>query len=97
MNPDLPSVVLLQMPWRWHDGGHVSMHWGLWLLWLALLLLIAWLLVRSAARGTSRGSRSPQGSPGESAEEALRRRFAEGEMEEEEFQRRMKTLKGSRE
>lgn len=52
-------------------------------------------LARSHIAKIIRGT--PRDSPGESAEEALRRKFAEGEIEEEEFHRRMKTLKGSRE
>lgn len=83
-------MSLLQAPWMWHDGGHMSMHWGWWIFLLALLVLLGWV----AVVGASGSGRAP--SQRESAEEALRRRFAEGEIGEEEFQRRLDALRKSR-
>jgi putative membrane protein len=62
----------------WYGGG---MGTGMWLFmglfWLALVVLIVWLLVQVL----SPGSRRPQGGH-DSAEEILDRRFARGEIDE---------------
>jgi putative membrane protein len=71
--------------WHWGDPAG----WWAMVLWMALLLaavvVIIWLLVRA---GRERG---PQ-PPGESAEEILRRRFAAGEIDAEEYERRIAVL-----
>lgn len=86
--PTLP-VLVLQF-WQWHEGGHMSMYWGWWLVWAALIVVLAWLaFARNAPRG---GGSSPEDV---SPEETLRRRFARGEIGEEEYDRRMKKLKES--
>lgn len=47
--------------------------------------LIVWLIVRLAISGTNR--------PAESAEELLRSRFASGEIDTDEYQRRLEVLR----
>ena len=83
-------AMTAQMP-RWQDGGHVmGWHWGWWAFWIVLILLLAW----GVARGLGRGGASGGGSGGDvSAEETLRRRFAAGEIDEEEYTRRLEALR----
>jgi len=75
----------------WHDGGmFIGMHWVWWLFWVFALLIIVWALVRLGA-DQSAGHRDALRQ--EAAEETLRRRFAAGEIDEEEYTRRMKVLR----
>jgi putative membrane protein len=74
---------------QWHDG-----HWGRWfilipLFWIAVLFAVFWLFRRSG--GTGRG-----GEAALSATEVLERRFAEGQIDEEEYRRRRATLDADR-
>lgn len=75
------------MGWHWADGGWWAMGLGM-LAWVVLLAitvaLIVWLVNRNALR------RQP-GS--DSAEEVLRRRYASGEIEAEEYERRLSVLR----
>jgi putative membrane protein len=77
------------MGWHWGDGGAWwAMGFGMlfWLLLLALTVaLIVWLVNRSTARGPEQR--------GDSAEEVLRRRFASGEIDAEEYGRRLAVLR----
>ena len=75
------------MGWHWADGGW----WGMGLAMLAwvLLLVIAvtltvWLVNRNAPRHQPGG---------DSAEEVLRRRYAAGEIDAEEYDRRLSVLR----
>jgi putative membrane protein len=76
------------MMWGWDGGG------GWWamgigmVVWLVVVVLAVWLVVRLA------GQRSGGGSA-ESAEELLRRRFASGEIDAEEYDRRLAVLRRS--
>ncbi len=75
----------------WHDGGmFVGMHWLWWLFWVFTLLVIGWSFVRL---GTERSDERKELHLEEAAEEALRRRFADGEIDEEEYRRRMSVLR----
>jgi putative membrane protein len=71
--------------WHWGDPGA---GWAM-ILWMALLaaatVAVVWLLLRA---GRERGPRQ-QGDP---AEEILRRRFAAGEIDAEEYEQRMHVL-----
>jgi putative membrane protein len=74
--------------WHWMEGGWWAMGLGMltWLLLLAVTVaVIVWLVNRTAPRGTERG--------GDSAEEALRRRFASGEIDAEEYEARLAVLR----
>lgn len=70
----------------WHMGG-------VWLGWLLVLLLVVaviWLLVRIAGGGGRRGGRPVDaGSP----EEILERRYAQGEIDHVEYERRLADLR----
>jgi putative membrane protein len=74
------------MGWHWADGGWWVMGLGMlaWVLLLAITVaLIVWLVNRNAPR------RQPGG---DSAEEVLRRRYASGEIDAEEYERRLSVL-----
>lgn len=73
------------MPWGWHAGERWMMGIGL-LFWLVLLGLAVWLV----GRATGRERAEPRG---EAAEEILRRRFASGEIDAEEYERRLEVLR----
>lgn len=69
----------------WHDMGHMGGMWFWWILALVLIVLAAWIISRVTSR---------QGeSAGESAEERLKRRYAEGEIDENEYETRLKDLR----
>jgi len=85
-----PSAYAAQMQ-TWHDGGmFIGMHWLWWLFWILTLVFIAWAVVRLGA-DRSEGHRDALRQ--EAAEETLRRRFAAGEIDEDEYARRMKVLR----
>ncbi len=86
--------LMVQMPgMSWHNGGlFMGMHWlwwGFWVVLFAVLGLAFWRLASDRAQ-TGRSVTEE-----EQAEEALRRRFANGEIGEEEFARRLKVLRES--
>lgn len=70
------------MHWQtwWHAGG-------MWLFWLAVLLVIG-AVIYLAARTT----RKPE-PPGESPEAILKKRYARGEIDREEYERALKDLR----
>lgn len=81
--------ILAQARWGMHDGSHwMGMHWGWWLFWLVLLAVLLWVLLRSGSR-TGGGPTSS----GSDAEEELRRRYARGDISEEEYQDRLRVLR----
>jgi len=73
------------MPWYgWHGWWMGSM----WLFWVVIIVALIWIVVRSAS--SARNLRETQRTP----EEILRERFARGEIDTEEFQRRLEVLRG---
>ena len=81
----------LQMPRSWHDGGmFVGMHWAWWSVWIITLLVLAWAFWRLFA---DRSEVHRQVQREEAAEEELRRRFARGEIDEDEFAERLRVLR----
>lgn len=94
MTRSMLATVGLQMPRSWHDGGlFIGMHWLWWLFWIVTIVLLLWAVWRSVSEDRSTHRRSLAR---ESAEEALRERFAEGEIAEEDFRHRMEVLRESR-
>jgi putative membrane protein len=70
-----------------HDGWGFGMGWG-WILGLVVIGAVVWAAMRAGARG---GAQPP---PRErTPEEVLRERFARGEIDEEEYRARRKTLR----
>ncbi|WP_372637028.1 SHOCT domain-containing protein [Fodinibius sp.] len=66
----------------WGGGFGVGLMIFFWLLVLAVIVTLIWYLIR-------KGSESPSGSSGESSLEILKKRYARGEIDEEQY-RRMK-------
>lgn len=94
MTTTMIASVGLQMPRSWHDGGlFIGMHWLWWLFWVVTIALLLWAVWRSVSEDRSVHRRSRDR---ESAEEALRERFAEGEIDEEELRHRLEVLRRSR-
>ncbi|MFF4604801.1 SHOCT domain-containing protein [Streptomyces sp. NPDC001339] len=95
------------MLWDGHWGGYDHGGWGWFamsismLLFLALIVLVVLLFFRAFSRGGSAAfweRPAPPGAPGPgraNAEQILAERFARGEIDEEEYHRRLATLRGS--
>lgn len=81
----------LQMPRSWHDGGmFIGMHWAWWSVWILTLIILAWALWRVV---TERSETHRRVEREEAAEKELRRRFARGEIDEDEFAARLRALR----
>ena len=70
--------------WYWSDGGHMIWMTISWLIGIGLFSMLIWLLFSAVNRG--------QGANG-SPEEILRRRYAAGEIDTEEYERRLEELR----
>lgn len=78
----------------WHDQGlFMGMHWVWWIFWIAAAAAIVWAFWRVRADRVE-AQRAAERSL--AAEEALRERFARGEIDEEELAERMEVLRASR-
>ncbi len=71
----------------------MGMHWAWWLFWIVVLLMVAWAFWRLFAE---RAEVHREAAGALRAEEALRERFARGEIDEDEFVRKLKVLQESR-
>lgn len=74
------------MHWGWETG---DWWWSMGIamvFWIVLVALAIWLIVRAVNGTRRRGS-------DEDAEELLRRRFAAGEIDAEEYERRLEVLR----
>jgi putative membrane protein len=78
------------MGWNGNDFGWMGMGVGM-LLWLVVMIVVIWLVVRGLSAVDSRNKASGSS---DSAEDVLRRRFAAGEIDTEEYQRRLAALRG---
>lgn len=76
-----------------HEGLFMHMHWIWWVVWIVLILLVVWGFVRLVGEERSRRDERLRR---EAAEDVLRRRFSEGEIDEDEFLHRMQLLRESR-
>lgn len=89
-------ITALQQPPFWHhDGFGMGAHWGWWLFGLVILALAIWVVVISRRHGGSGAGGHGEGRTGGDAKEVLQRRFAEGELSEEEFRERLRVLRES--
>lgn len=75
-----------------HQGLFMGLHWAWWLFWIAVFAVLLWAVVRVVVerRLTRRAATAK-----ESAEEALRTRFARGEIDVEELEERLRILRQS--
>lgn len=71
----------------WWPGSETHMAWmGLWwLVGLGLLVVFVWAIARAASSGTSAALESP--------ETVLKRRYANGEMSGDEYEKRLRDLR----
>lgn len=89
----LPSVFGLISGWQgggWGMMGGFSWMWLMPVFWILFLGLIIWAVV-AAVRGSSE-SRSSDSSKADSALEVLKKRYARGEINKEEFEEKKKDL-----
>ena len=68
--------------WNWHNWGMPMM----WFIWIPLIVLIIWLVVKQTKTDQSSGQKK------KSSMEILKRRYASGEITTEEYERRKKVL-----
>jgi len=82
------------MMWYWNNGGS---HWWAWLLsgvgMVVFWGLVIWLIV-SLVRWNSPGHRSGTDPTGDNPETILKRRFAAGDIDEDEYRHRVDVLQG---
>jgi uncharacterized membrane protein len=84
----------IQAATSWHHQGlYMGMHWLWWIFWIAVALIVLWVFLRL---GTDERSRRTEQGRREAAEDVLRRRFSEGEIDEDEFLHRMRLIRESR-
>jgi len=80
-----------QMTTSWHNEGmFMGMHWVWWSIWLLTIVFLLWGFLRVFSDRSETHRRAGRM---ETAEEALRKRFATGDIDEEEFARRMRILR----
>jgi putative membrane protein len=72
--------------WEWHGTGMMGGGF-MWMFWLFIILAIIFLIKASSDKSSSNEQR-------ETPLEILEKRYARGEIDEEEFQRRKKELSG---
>jgi putative membrane protein len=77
------------MGWNWDEGAWLGMGVGM-LLWVVLGVVVVWLIVRGLiALERTRSDRPTASGP----DDILRERFARGEIDAEEFERRLTLLR----
>lgn len=87
-------LIQARTPTSWHhEGLFMHMHWLWWVVWIVLILLVVWGFVRLVGEERSRRDERIRR---EAADDVLRRRFSEGEIDEDEFLHRMHLLRESR-
>ena len=70
----------------WSDyGAHMGWMWLWWIVGLAFLFVVVWAVARAAAPPSARGDESP--------ETILKRRYARGDVDREEYERRLTDLR----
>ena len=75
------------MHWNgWHMGG-------MWIFWLVLLVTVVWLVVYLARAATGRGPAAPMQGGRESPEEILKKRYARGEIDRAEYEKKLEDLR----
>lgn len=87
-------MAVIQQSEPWHRQGlYMGMHWAWWLFWIAAVAMVLWAFWRLAADRREAHDRVQQLV---AAEEALRERFARGEITEGELVDGMRASRASR-
>lgn len=74
----------------WGDSGaHMAWMWLGWIVGLGVLALFVWAIARAAASATPASSAGREESP----ETILKRRYARGELDHDEYERRLSGLR----
>ncbi|MFQ5535994.1 MAG: SHOCT domain-containing protein [Gemmatimonadota bacterium] len=92
---ELPAQMqqMQMMGPSWHRGGlFMGMHWAWWLFWLVTLVVLVWAFWRLFADQANQRRAAREL---EQAEQELRTRFARGEIDEEEFRKRLTVLRST--
>ena len=69
----------------WNGAEHMGLMWLWWIFGIALIVAIVWAIARATSRSDDNVSPS--------AEEILKRRYARGEIDENEYRRRLEDLR----
>lgn len=73
-----------------NDGGSMWFGGGfMWIFWIVLIVVIVWVIKVAADSGTKNNNRSDESPLG-----ILKKRYARGEIDEQEYERRRKELEG---
>ena len=75
-------------------NGYEHMGWGGHTAWMGIWWLLAAVLVAALAWALVKATRRPASAPSESPGEILKRRYANGEIDRETYQRTLTDLKG---
>ena len=88
------AALTAQIQSSWHEGGlFMGMHWVWWLFVAGTLLVLIWAFwIAFSERGATHRKEATR----EATEEALRQRFARGEISEEQFADTLRVLRESR-
>lgn len=70
---------------EWEGGWHMGWMWILWALAIVAVIAVVWKLARRGGGGGTGG--------GGSAEDVLKRRYAEGDISESEFEQKLADLR----
>lgn len=82
--------------WQWHTPADWAVM-GLWMIvWIVLVIVVVGLTIWLIARLVGPHDGAPPRRSTDDAEEILRRRFAAGEIDAEEYERRLQILRRDR-
>lgn len=79
-------MQLLQLNWGGHMGGWM---WFGWIGSALLIVLLVWVLVRTMQQSGPAGNAPPRDTP----EDELKRRYARGEIDRTEYERKLEDLR----
>jgi putative membrane protein len=71
--------------YEWNGAGHMGGMWFWWILCIAIVAAVIWAMVRTSSRTAGNG--------GASAEELLKRRYANGEIGKDVYEKRLHDLR----
>ena len=69
----------------WNGAGHMGGMWFFWIVGIVIVVALVWAVFRTLSQTTING--------GESAEQILKRRYANGEIEKDVYEKRLHDLR----